>query len=56
MGIGPIGIILEDIAFLPKIRPPETEYSVIKFGSFYIASYLNLLVSSLSVTVLYWGS
>jgi hypothetical protein len=29
MGLGPIGIILEDIVFLLKIRPPETEYSVI---------------------------
>nr|QFS20382.1 NADH dehydrogenase subunit 1 [Saprosma merrillii] len=33
----------------------QTEYSGIKFGFFYIASYLNLLVSSLFVTVLYLG-
>lgn len=33
----------------------QTEYSGIKFGLFYIASYLNLLVSSLFVTVLYLG-
>nr|YP_009266760.1 NADH-plastoquinone oxidoreductase subunit 1 [Erythroxylum novogranatense]ANK79224.1 NADH-plastoquinone oxidoreductase subunit 1 [Erythroxylum novogranatense] len=33
----------------------QTEYSGIKFGLFYIASYLNLLVSSLFVTVLYMG-
>nr|YP_010891117.1 NdhA [Peperomia cookiana]YP_010891251.1 NdhA [Peperomia latifolia]WJK72567.1 NdhA [Peperomia cookiana]WJK72701.1 NdhA [Peperomia latifolia] len=33
----------------------QTEYSGIKFGLFYIASYLNLLVSSLFVTVLYFG-
>jgi len=31
----------------------QTEYSGIKFGLFYVASYLNLLVSSLFVTVLY---
>nr|YP_009248061.1 NADH-plastoquinone oxidoreductase subunit 1 [Nypa fruticans]AMW66027.1 NADH-plastoquinone oxidoreductase subunit 1 [Nypa fruticans]WGM67621.1 NADH-plastoquinone oxidoreductase subunit 1 [Nypa fruticans] len=33
----------------------QTEYSGIKFGLFYIASYLNLLLSSLFVTVLYLG-
>lgn len=33
----------------------QTEYSGIKFGLFYIASYLNLLVSSLFVTILYFG-
>nr|YP_010348686.1 NADH-plastoquinone oxidoreductase subunit 1 [Euphorbia milii]QJQ26857.1 NADH-plastoquinone oxidoreductase subunit 1 [Euphorbia milii]UNS16898.1 NADH-plastoquinone oxidoreductase subunit 1 [Euphorbia milii] len=33
----------------------QTEYSGIQFGLFYIASYLNLLVSSLFVTVLYLG-
>nr|YP_010809320.1 NADH-plastoquinone oxidoreductase subunit 1 [Euphorbia rubella]UOA66930.1 NADH-plastoquinone oxidoreductase subunit 1 [Euphorbia rubella] len=33
----------------------QTEYSGIKFGLFYIASYFNLLVSSLFVTVLYLG-
>jgi NAD(P)H-quinone oxidoreductase subunit 1 len=33
----------------------QTEYSGIKFGLFYIASYLNLLVSSFFVTVLYLG-
>nr|YP_009555475.1 NADH dehydrogenase subunit A [Dendrolycopodium obscurum]AZU95329.1 NADH dehydrogenase subunit A [Dendrolycopodium obscurum] len=33
----------------------QTEYSGIKFGSFYVASYPNLLTSSLSVTVLYSG-
>nr|YP_010018770.1 NADH-plastoquinone oxidoreductase subunit 1 [Primula bracteata]QOJ48385.1 NADH-plastoquinone oxidoreductase subunit 1 [Primula bracteata] len=33
----------------------QTEYSGIKFGFFYVASYLNLLVSSLFVTVLYLG-
>nr|YP_010608420.1 NADH dehydrogenase subunit 1 [Sabia japonica]WAN89160.1 NADH dehydrogenase subunit 1 [Sabia japonica] len=33
----------------------QTEYSSIKFGLFYVASYLNLLVSSLFVTVLYLG-
>nr|YP_010187186.1 NADH dehydrogenase subunit 1 [Dracocephalum taliense]QVL24791.1 NADH dehydrogenase subunit 1 [Dracocephalum taliense] len=33
----------------------QTEYSGIKFGLFYIASYLNLLISSLFVTVLYLG-
>ncbi|KAB1669586.1 hypothetical protein ES319_1Z030800v1, partial [Gossypium barbadense] len=31
----------------------QTEYSGIKFGLFYVASYLNLLLSSLFVTVLY---
>ena len=31
----------------------QTEYSGIKFGLFYVASYLNLLISSLFVTVLY---
>ncbi|KAI3940713.1 hypothetical protein MKW98_030032, partial [Papaver atlanticum] len=34
----------------------QTEYSGIKFGLFYVASYLNLLVYSLFVTVLYLGS
>ncbi|CAN4093515.1 unnamed protein product [Withania somnifera] len=33
----------------------QTKYSGIKFGLFYIASYLNLLVSSLFVIVLYLG-
>nr|YP_009548456.1 NADH-plastoquinone oxidoreductase subunit 1 [Pityrogramma trifoliata]AYW15277.1 NADH-plastoquinone oxidoreductase subunit 1 [Pityrogramma trifoliata] len=33
----------------------QTEYSGIKFGLFYVGSYLNLLVSSLFVTVLYLG-
>nr|CUR00488.1 ndhA [Acacia andrewsii]CUR01120.1 ndhA [Acacia blakelyi]CUR06576.1 ndhA [Acacia scirpifolia]CUR00502.1 ndhA [Acacia andrewsii]CUR01134.1 ndhA [Acacia blakelyi] len=33
----------------------QTEYSGIKFGLFYVASYLNLFVSSLFVTVLYLG-
>nr|QWE50275.1 NADH dehydrogenase subunit A [Biophytum sensitivum] len=33
----------------------QTEYSGIKFGLFYVASYLNLLVSSLFVTILYFG-
>nr|YP_010901918.1 NADH dehydrogenase subunit 1 [Barfussia wagneriana]WIL80072.1 NADH dehydrogenase subunit 1 [Barfussia wagneriana] len=33
----------------------QTEYSGIKYGLFYLASYLNLLVSSLFVTVLYLG-
>nr|YP_009445387.1 NADH-plastoquinone oxidoreductase subunit 1 [Primulina linearifolia]ATV96121.1 NADH-plastoquinone oxidoreductase subunit 1 [Primulina linearifolia] len=33
----------------------QTEYSGIKFGLFYVVSYLNLLVSSLFVTVLYFG-
>nr|YP_009732913.1 NADH-plastoquinone oxidoreductase subunit 1 [Diphyscium foliosum]QHU77255.1 NADH-plastoquinone oxidoreductase subunit 1 [Diphyscium foliosum] len=33
----------------------QTEYSGIKFGLFYVASYLNLLASSLFVTILYLG-
>nr|YP_010008936.1 NADH dehydrogenase subunit 1 [Lepidostemon rosularis]QNR90685.1 NADH dehydrogenase subunit 1 [Lepidostemon rosularis] len=33
----------------------QTEYSGIKFGLFYVASYLNLLISALFVTVLYLG-
>nr|YP_007374851.1 NAD(P)H-quinone oxidoreductase subunit 1 [Ophioglossum californicum]AGC26764.1 NAD(P)H-quinone oxidoreductase subunit 1 [Ophioglossum californicum]QXF60137.1 NADH dehydrogenase subunit 1 [Ophioglossum vulgatum] len=33
----------------------QTEYSGIRFGLFYIGSYLNLLVSSLFATVLYLG-
>nr|WIL06528.1 NADH-plastoquinone oxidoreductase subunit 1 [Chrysosplenium sp. TY-2022a] len=33
----------------------QTEYSGIKFGLFYVASYFNLLVSSFFVTVLYLG-
>nr|QOJ50919.1 NADH-plastoquinone oxidoreductase subunit 1 [Primula merrilliana] len=33
----------------------QTEYSGIKFGLFYVASYFNLLISSLFVTVLYLG-
>nr|YP_009072644.1 NADH-plastoquinone oxidoreductase subunit 1 [Aristida purpurea]AIQ79086.1 NADH-plastoquinone oxidoreductase subunit 1 [Aristida purpurea] len=33
----------------------QTEYSGIKYGLFYLASYLNLLVSALFVTVLYLG-
>jgi NAD(P)H-quinone oxidoreductase subunit 1 len=33
----------------------QTEYCGIKFGLFYVGSYLNLLVSALFVTVLYLG-
>nr|YP_010724581.1 NADH dehydrogenase subunit A [Patersonia fragilis]WDW31708.1 NADH dehydrogenase subunit A [Patersonia fragilis] len=33
----------------------QTEYSGIKYGLFYLASYLNLLVSSLFTTVFYLG-
>jgi len=33
----------------------QTKYSRIKFGLFYVASYLNLLASSLFVTILYLG-
>nr|YP_009668530.1 NADH-plastoquinone oxidoreductase subunit 1 [Heteroscyphus argutus]QCW59305.1 NADH-plastoquinone oxidoreductase subunit 1 [Heteroscyphus argutus] len=33
----------------------QTEYSGIKFALFYLASYLNLLVSSLFATILYLG-
>nr|YP_009334798.1 NADH-plastoquinone oxidoreductase subunit 1 [Chlorogalum pomeridianum]APO11691.1 NADH-plastoquinone oxidoreductase subunit 1 [Chlorogalum pomeridianum] len=33
----------------------QTEYSGIKYALFYLASYLNLLVSSLFITVLYLG-
>lgn len=33
----------------------QTEYSAIKYGLFYLVSYLNLLVSSLFVTVLCLG-
>lgn len=33
----------------------QTEYSGMKFAFFYLASYLNLLVSSLFVTILYLG-
>nr|YP_009771301.1 NdhA [Smithia erubescens]QIT02003.1 NdhA [Smithia erubescens] len=33
----------------------QTEYSGIRFGLFYVASYLNLLISSLFVSVLYLG-
>jgi len=33
----------------------QTEYSGIKFDLFYVASYLNLFVSSLFVIVLYFG-
>lgn len=33
----------------------QTEYSGIKFGLFYVASYLNLFASSLFVTILYLG-
>ncbi|KAJ4828320.1 hypothetical protein Tsubulata_042386 [Turnera subulata] len=33
----------------------QTEYSGIKFGLFYLSSYLNLLVSSLFVIILYLG-
>lgn len=33
----------------------QTEYSGIKYALFYLVSYLNLLVSSLFVTVLYLG-
>nr|BBE37726.1 NADH-plastoquinone oxidoreductase subunit 1 [Ophrys sphegodes] len=33
----------------------KTEYSGIKYGLFYLTSYLNLLVSSLFVTILYLG-
>jgi NAD(P)H-quinone oxidoreductase subunit 1 len=31
----------------------QTEYSSIKYALFYFASYLNLLVSSLFVTIIY---
>ncbi len=33
----------------------QTEYSGIKFALFYLASYLNLLLSALFVTILYFG-
>nr|YP_007374767.1 NAD(P)H-quinone oxidoreductase subunit 1 [Equisetum hyemale]AGC26680.1 NAD(P)H-quinone oxidoreductase subunit 1 [Equisetum hyemale] len=33
----------------------QTEYSGIRFGLFYVGSYLNLLISALLVTVLYLG-
>jgi len=33
----------------------QTEYSGIKYGLFFLVSYLSLLVSSLFVTVLYLG-
>nr|YP_010294634.1 NADH-plastoquinone oxidoreductase subunit 1 [Xyris pauciflora]ULQ68773.1 NADH-plastoquinone oxidoreductase subunit 1 [Xyris pauciflora] len=33
----------------------QTEYSGIKYALFYLASYLNLLISSLFVTILYLG-
>lgn len=33
----------------------QTEYSGMKFAFFYLASYLNLLVSSLFVTILFLG-
>ena len=33
----------------------QTAYSGLRFGLFYVVSYLNLLVSSLFVTVLYLG-
>lgn len=33
----------------------QTEYSGIKFGLFFVASYLNLLVSSFFIIVLYLG-
>nr|YP_010313111.1 NADH dehydrogenase subunit A [Bellevalia paradoxa]ULM63413.1 NADH dehydrogenase subunit A [Bellevalia paradoxa] len=33
----------------------QTEYSGIKYALFYLASYLNLLVSSLFITILYLG-
>lgn len=33
----------------------QTEYSGIKFALFYLASYLNLLISSLFVTILFLG-
>lgn len=33
----------------------QTEYCGIKFGLFYVGSYLNLLVSSLFITILYLG-
>nr|YP_011017407.1 NADH-plastoquinone oxidoreductase subunit 1 [Niphotrichum japonicum]WQF69096.1 NADH-plastoquinone oxidoreductase subunit 1 [Niphotrichum japonicum] len=33
----------------------QTEYSGIKFGLFYVASYLNLLASSLFVVIIYLG-
>ncbi|KAH7446891.1 hypothetical protein KP509_01G080700 [Ceratopteris richardii] len=33
----------------------QTEYSGIKFALFYVGSYLNLLISSLFVTILYLG-
>ncbi|KAL8129220.1 LOW QUALITY PROTEIN: hypothetical protein V2J09_018375 [Rumex salicifolius] len=45
---------------LPKVGEElvagyQTEYLDIKFGLYYVASYLNLLVSSLFVTILYLG-
>nr|YP_001023756.1 NADH dehydrogenase subunit 1 [Angiopteris evecta]YP_009117814.1 NADH-plastoquinone oxidoreductase subunit 1 [Angiopteris angustifolia]YP_009992485.1 NADH-plastoquinone oxidoreductase subunit 1 [Angiopteris yunnanensis]YP_010576398.1 NADH-plastoquinone oxidoreductase subunit 1 [Angiopteris fokiensis]A2T388.1 RecName: Full=NAD(P)H-quinone oxidoreductase subunit 1, chloroplastic; AltName: Full=NAD(P)H dehydrogenase subunit 1; Short=NDH subunit 1; AltName: Full=NADH-plastoquinone oxidoreductase len=66
----PIGFLIFFISSLAECErlpfdPPEaeeelvagyqTEYSGIKFGLFYVGSYLNLLVSSLFVTVLYLG-
>ncbi|WJZ92415.1 hypothetical protein VitviT2T_011408 [Vitis vinifera] len=66
----PIGFIVflisslvecERLSFdLPKVEEElvagyQTEYSSIKFGLFYVASYLNLLVSSLFVIILYLG-
>lgn len=66
----PIGFIVFSIASLAECeRLPfdlpeaeeelvagyQTEYSGIKFALFYLASYLNLLVSSLFVTILYLG-
>nr|YP_009667782.1 NADH-plastoquinone oxidoreductase subunit 1 [Schistochila macrodonta]QCW58557.1 NADH-plastoquinone oxidoreductase subunit 1 [Schistochila macrodonta] len=66
----PIGFIVFSIASLAECeRLPfdlpeaeeelvagyQTEYSGIQFALFYLASYLNLLVSSLFVTILYLG-
>jgi NAD(P)H-quinone oxidoreductase subunit 1 len=66
----PIGFIVFSIASLAECeRLPfdlpeaeeelvagyQTEYSGIKFALFYLASYLNLLISSLFVTILYLG-
>ncbi|KAJ9565934.1 hypothetical protein OSB04_001900 [Centaurea solstitialis] len=46
---------MEFVASTYRLFGYQTEYSGIKFDLFYVASYLNLLVSSLFVTVLYLG-
>ncbi len=66
----PIGFVVFSIASLAEcerlpfdlpeaeeelIAGYQTEYSGIKFALFYLASYLNLLISSLFVTILYLG-